>query len=82
MLCHSKLRNLALFGRSNSKALSAERIEFGKQLTVKGKPIMRWLRNCSPFTIYRLLFFTLCAMPFALCVIKSQVLKARILYFK
>jgi len=40
---------------------------FAKQLTVNGKPIMRWLRNCSPFTIYRLLLFTLCAMPYALC---------------
>ena len=40
---------------------------FGKQLTLKGKLIMLWLRNCSPFSIYRLLLFTLCAMPYALC---------------
>jgi hypothetical protein len=33
---------------------------------VNGKLIMRWLRNCSPFTIYCLLFSSLCAMPYAL----------------
>jgi len=35
----------------------AERIAIGKQLTVNGKPIIHWLHNCSPFTIYRLRLF-------------------------
>jgi hypothetical protein len=35
---------------------------------VNGKPIMRWLRYCSPFTIYRLLLFRYapCAMLYAI----------------
>ena len=50
---------------------SAKRRAQGVRLKVNGNPIMPWLRDCSPFAIYRSLFFF--AMRHALCSVRSDL---------
>jgi hypothetical protein len=63
------LQDLAMMQNEDSSPLtqSAKRRAQSVRQTVNGKPITRWLRDGSPFTIYRSMFFSLCSMRYALC---------------